>query len=387
MLKRITACQTGETAQNENISPMTTPLIIANPVYDCVFKFLLEDTEIAKGLIGLITGQKVESINLLPQEFTTTVHDLVIRRMDYTAEVWDENGKLKKVLIEMQKAKFPGDVPHFRHYLGNAIGRPVIVTRSAAEMARLRANEERRRAQGEKVSPATAVKDAYPPVMTIYFLGYTLSESVRAPLIKAGGGCENLITGKPLDGSQDEFIQCLTVLSFIIQLPEVREEPLTELDYILALFRELEPHKREIQVNLPEGAPDSSFLWRVVKRLMIAIADPEIRMAMENEEIFERSMLQHSHDQQIREEHALEQLAAERAEKLAAQDREAQAQAKATQAQDREAQAQAREAQAQAREAEMRRKIVHVLSSLGKTVEEISVELGIESSVVRALLI
>ncbi len=358
---------------------MTTPISIANPVYDCVFKFLLEDTEIAKGLISLITQQRVETIQLLPQEFTTTVQDLVIRRMDYTAEVWDEQGNLKKVLIEMQKAKFPGDVPHFRHYLSHAIGKPVTVTRTAAEMARLRNNEERRRREGHTVIPAENVKDVYPPVVTIYFLGYNLSESVKAPLIKAGSGCVNLLSGKSLDGSKDEFIQCLTVTSFIIQLPEVPEKATSEIEQILGLFRELDPHKREILTELPSGEPNSSFLWRVVKRLAAAAADPEVRMAMQNEEVFERSMIQHTHDQQIKEEQALEQLNVALAEKQAAV---AEKQAAVAEKQAAVAARDAAEALALTRLGET----VRLLSTAGKSPEEIAAALQLTTEECASLL-
>lgn len=43
-------------------------MIIANPIYDVVFKYLLEDVEIAKALLSNILGEEVEHLELKPQE-------------------------------------------------------------------------------------------------------------------------------------------------------------------------------------------------------------------------------------------------------------------------------------------------------------------------------
>ncbi|TAG21669.1 MAG: hypothetical protein EAZ32_04550 [Cytophagia bacterium] len=43
-------------------------MIIANPLYDVVFKYLLEDLEIARELLAIILGQEVLSIEVKPQE-------------------------------------------------------------------------------------------------------------------------------------------------------------------------------------------------------------------------------------------------------------------------------------------------------------------------------
>lgn len=45
-------------------------LYIANPIYDAVFKFMMEDKEVAKRFIGIIIGKTILEIQLLPQEKT-----------------------------------------------------------------------------------------------------------------------------------------------------------------------------------------------------------------------------------------------------------------------------------------------------------------------------
>jgi hypothetical protein len=39
-------------------------MIIANPIYDVVFKYLLEDLEIARELLSMILGEEIVSIEI-----------------------------------------------------------------------------------------------------------------------------------------------------------------------------------------------------------------------------------------------------------------------------------------------------------------------------------
>ncbi|HMZ60948.1 MAG TPA: hypothetical protein PL048_19380, partial [Leptospiraceae bacterium] len=113
-------------------------IALANPVYDTVFKFLLEDLVIARELISEIIHQEIISIEVRPQESTVTVDRketgiseknafqkesrehtpfLTVYRLDFLAEIKTSEGT-KKVLIELQKAKLSTDIMRFRKYLG-----------------------------------------------------------------------------------------------------------------------------------------------------------------------------------------------------------------------------------------------------------------------------
>jgi|GEM_PF-3220404 hypothetical protein len=61
-------------------------MIIANPIYDVVFKYLLEDVEIARELLATILGEEVQSLEMKPQETSTeTAGDIRILRFDFKA--------------------------------------------------------------------------------------------------------------------------------------------------------------------------------------------------------------------------------------------------------------------------------------------------------------
>ncbi|MCX7954400.1 MAG: hypothetical protein N3A01_04320, partial [Bacteroidales bacterium] len=100
--------------------------LIANPIYDVVFKYLMENNKVAKLLLSDLTGLDIVSLELQPQEYTAKPEStsIIIYRMDFKAKVKDKHGNLKLVLIEIQKAKFFTDIIRFRKYLGEQYANP-----------------------------------------------------------------------------------------------------------------------------------------------------------------------------------------------------------------------------------------------------------------------
>lgn len=76
-------------------------LKLVNPIYDAAFKYLLEDTAIAKGLIGRIIKEDIEELSIQPQELhvQSDKYIVVILRIDFKAVIKTKEGKFKKVLI------------------------------------------------------------------------------------------------------------------------------------------------------------------------------------------------------------------------------------------------------------------------------------------------
>ena len=96
---------------------------IANPIYDVVFKYMMEDNTVAKLLVSSIIGEEVVSLEPKPQEYTTEIHtvddktSLTVYRLDFSAKIKTPEGH-KLIIIEMQKASTPSDIRRFRMYLG-----------------------------------------------------------------------------------------------------------------------------------------------------------------------------------------------------------------------------------------------------------------------------
>ncbi|GAB4402352.1 MAG: hypothetical protein OHK0039_00250 [Bacteroidia bacterium] len=94
-------------------------MIIANPLYDVAFKYLMEDTEVARQLIGAVIGQDILHLELAAQEHVT-IEDMrkaKIFRMDFAATIQTAHDT-RRVLIEIQKDNRRSNIERFRQYLG-----------------------------------------------------------------------------------------------------------------------------------------------------------------------------------------------------------------------------------------------------------------------------
>jgi len=68
---------------------------VANPIYDVVFKYLMEDDRVAKTIIGAITGFDVEELELRPTEYSSEgdkLQNFTVYRLDFAARVKTPDG-------------------------------------------------------------------------------------------------------------------------------------------------------------------------------------------------------------------------------------------------------------------------------------------------------
>jgi hypothetical protein len=185
-------------------------MIIANPIYDVVFKRMMENERVAKFFIGTLLEQIIESIEVKPQEFTYTdeLSALAVFRLDFIATIKTKTGERKKVLIEIQKAKNQTDLMRFRNYLAEQYKKEDIIN-------------------NEKVVL---------PITTIYILGFKLNE-IDTPCLKVE---RNYIdhTNKINIDIKSDFVEKLTHDSFIVQVDRITSRYQTKLDKLLSLFEQ-----------------------------------------------------------------------------------------------------------------------------------------------------
>nr|VFJ70759.1 MAG: hypothetical protein BECKFW1821C_GA0114237_102442 [Candidatus Kentron sp. FW] len=238
---------------------------IANPIYDVVFKYLMQNNEIAILILSTILEEEIVTLDLLPQETATTVKhrspagenlSFTVYRLDFSARIRMPGGEEKHVVIEIQKAKFVADIMRFRRYLG----------------------EQYRR--GFPVAGGKAAKAI--PIISIYFLGYKL-DHIDVPVIKILRHYYDAATGEEIP-AREEFIETLTHDSFVIQIPQLGPERRTAAEKLLAIFdqhRKLESDNRILDVD--EDAYPEEYR-KIVRWLNEAVSDPEIKRIMEAED-------------------------------------------------------------------------------------------------------
>ena len=245
-------------------------MIIANPIYDVVFKYLLEDVEIARELLSMILGEDIISIEIKPQETSTetTGSNVNILRFDFKAVIKSNTGETKKILIELQKAKQVLDVMRFRRYLADNYKKEDEVLTHKGEL-------EKR--------PL--------PIVTIYFLGFPL-DNIHRSVVKINREYRDVITQELLEVKED-FVELLTHDSYLIQVRLLAGKSRTKLERVLQIFSpEYLTHDKH-QMDF-KGDVNEPLVKKMVERLGRAIASDEIREKMDVEDeidrIFEREL-------------------------------------------------------------------------------------------------
>ena len=77
---------------------------VANPIYDSVFKFLMEDERIAKTVLSALLKKEVVSVEMRRHEHPNITRDNIsMFRIDFAARVMQDDGSTRLVLIELQK--------------------------------------------------------------------------------------------------------------------------------------------------------------------------------------------------------------------------------------------------------------------------------------------
>jgi hypothetical protein len=234
---------------------------IANPVYDVVFKYLMHDNTIAKKIISLIIGEEIETLDFQPTEYSDDVDkgnrgSLTVYRLDFAATIRLPDKSCKRIIIEIQKAKFPADIMRFRNYLG----------KQYANKNNVYEKDNRQKAC---------------PILSIYFLGHRL-ENVHVPVTRVQRKYYDNATGEEL-AIQEDFIESLTHNSFVIQIPELRKKRRNLLEQVLSVFEQPVSEKTPHFLDFSESDYPPEYR-EVIRRLIKAAAEPRVRQTMDVED-------------------------------------------------------------------------------------------------------
>jgi hypothetical protein len=240
-------------------------VLIANPIYDTAFKYLLEDEKVARELLSAILGEEIVSIEIKPQETTAESedHGVNIFRLNFKAVVKTAAGERRKVLIELQKAKHLLDIMRFRRYL----------------------------AESYREEDASALQDGKValPIVTIYLLGFKLAKGYPA-VFKMQHQVTDVLTGKVVTPRPREpFIELLNHESYTVQIPLLTDAAKTRLEGVLMVFNQ-EHRTENPQLLNYTGDLSDPLVKRMVDRLARAAVDPQVRREMDAEQEVDRTI-------------------------------------------------------------------------------------------------
>ena len=237
-------------------------MYIANPMYNVIFKYLLEDTVSAKLIIGAILGEEIETLELAPQESAVVVGlregegaDFTVRRIDFAATVRTAAGERLRVLAEMQKSHYSDDVMRARRHLGQPYAdERVYVT---VEGGRERRHPLR--------------------LTTIYFLGRRLP-CTDATVLKVTREYLDAVTGERLE-VREEFVESLTHECYVVQVPLLTDRRRTDLERLLSVFdQKLRTDSRHV-LEVDETRIPAEY-GPVLRRLQGAAVSREVEQSM-----------------------------------------------------------------------------------------------------------
>ena len=201
-------------------------MFIANPIYDVVFKYLLDDEKVAKLFLSALLDETVEALTYRATEVRSEYKQagVCILRMDFAATIRLANGDSKLVLIEIQKAHSSNEILRFRKYLGAQYGNPDNVFLDE---------------KGKKLAL---------PILSIYFLGEGL-EYVEAPVVRVSRIYRDASTSEEIL-QKEPFIESLTHDSIIVQVPQLKARRRNELEKLLSVFDQGRIDKNPHQLHI-----------------------------------------------------------------------------------------------------------------------------------------
>ena len=75
---------------------------VANPIYDSVFKYLMEDERIAKTILSALLKKEILELEMHRHEYTSMEQTRIsLFRIDFSARLHEADGSEHLVLIEL----------------------------------------------------------------------------------------------------------------------------------------------------------------------------------------------------------------------------------------------------------------------------------------------
>ena len=236
-------------------------LRVANPIYDSVFKYLVEDLRIAKILISALLKKEVLEVEVRKHEYTNGTRDNIsMFRIDFGAKVRESDGSQHLVLIELQKTWLETETLRFRQYLGAQYANPDNI--------------------GKEESHEFGI-----PMVTVYLLGHKVGD-IKEPIIYAVHKAYDYYGNEVTEGIPDPFVESLVHDSIIVQIPRLHGRVNNRLEKVLSVFDQTHKDKGNRQMlNIDEdNYEDDTDMMYILRRLLAAASDAKLRQDMNVED-------------------------------------------------------------------------------------------------------
>ena len=231
---------------------------VANPIYDIVFKYMMEDERIARTILSALLKVDVLAVEIRPHEYSDDTHDnLSVFRIDFGATIRDTEGNPKLILIELQKTWLETETLRFRQYLGVHYSNPKNMQSDGSAL----------------------------PMVAVYILGHKVGD-IEEPVLYVNHQSLDYDGNIVTRGLPNSFVDSLTHNSIIVQIPRLHGHINNRLDMVLSIFDQShrdEEDKRILRIDNRVYENDAD-MEHILHRLTMAAADADMRHKMNVED-------------------------------------------------------------------------------------------------------
>ena len=234
---------------------------VANPIYDIVFKYLMEDERIARTILSALLKKDITRVEVRPHEYANDKRDtLSVFRIDFGATVRDADGSEHLILIELQKTWLETETLRFRQYLGVQYQNPKNIVQDSAGRHAL-------------------------PMIAVYLLGHKVGD-IEEPVLYVHHRSYDYNGNPVTKGLPNPFVDSLTHDSIIVQIPRLHGQVNNRLDRVLSIFdqtRKSAESQQMLELDDSMYAGDAD-MQHIVHRLLMAATDADMRQDMNVED-------------------------------------------------------------------------------------------------------
>ncbi len=336
-------------------------MTIANPIYDSVFKFLMEDERVARTILSALLKKDIVKVEVRPHEYSNSQRDtLSMFRIDFAATIREDDGHEHLILIEVQKTWIETETLRFRQYLGVQYQRKENILADSREGYAM-------------------------PMVAVYILGHKVGD-IEEPVVYVHHDAFDYNEQRVTRGMPNAFIDSLTHDSIIVQIPRLHGQINNRLDKVLSVFdqtRHIPDSGHFLSIDDSRYTGDED-MQPILHRLLMAASDADTRQDMNVEDEYYSIIEKRDTEILVKDEKLARlnvQLSQQEAQ-LSQQEaqlsqQEAQLSQQEAQLSQQEAQLSQQEAQLSQQEAQLKA-FVQLLTETGWNVEDIAVKLNMK---------
>ncbi|MBR2201462.1 MAG: hypothetical protein IJ894_12095 [Bacteroidales bacterium] len=209
---------------------------IANPIYDSAFKYMMQNEKSATLLLSALLQRKITDLKIIANDTPVIEEKSGVRilRLDFAATVVNPvTNENELITIELQKSYLDTEIMRFRTYLANKYSDP-----NNAE------------------------------TVAIYILGHTFQEiEIKKPVIYNYAN-----------------LRSLTHDTIIVQIPYLKKNAQTKVEQMLEAFCQDYTSSQSPQLLEMNIADKPQDFQELVRPLIYAVADSEVRKVMDIED-------------------------------------------------------------------------------------------------------